>query len=118
MSMRLSIVAMISIAVAACGELTVYETPYAQGTVIDASNGRPIAAALIAVKTRADVTVVTSASGEFVLSSASHRASSFLPWDTYPPAGAIVVSARGYEQQEVGLRGGINDVTIRLVPKQ
>jgi hypothetical protein len=98
-----------------CAELTVYETPYAQGTVIDAATGRAIPSASITVKGRSEVSTTTSPDGTFVLKSATHKIMyPALPYDAVSPSGVVVVSAPGYEPREVQLTAGANIVAVQL----
>ena len=99
-----------------CAEIAVYETPYAQGTVVDASTGKPIAGALLSVKGRTDASTLSAADGSFVLRSVERKANvpALAPFESVSPAGFATASAPEYKLLEVKLQPGVNAIVVKL----
>ena len=99
-----------------CGELTVYDTPMAQGIVRDRVTGEPIENAIITLNGEHEKVTTSNKLGKFVLSPVTHKETALLPWDTVAPKGSISINATGYRAQRIALQPGLNDIVVELVP--
>ena len=101
-----------------CVEITVYDSPGMQGTVVDAFSSKPIADATLSVKSNATAVTHTLADGSFSLAAIARKVKVLpLPYDSVTPGGTLLVSAPGYQPKELTFHGGNHtDISIALEP--
>jgi len=105
---------------AGCAEITVYETPYAQGRIVDAITEKPIAGASVSATGGGPTSTLSAADGTFVLKSIERmaRVLAIAPFEAVSPAGFATASAPGYQSLEVKLQPGVNVVLVKLSPRE
>jgi hypothetical protein len=99
-----------------CIEITLYTSPSASGTVIDAASQRPIQAATISVDDHPGLFAQTNSDGQFVLIPTTRTTHIFVlaPYESAPPGGTVVVSAAGYASQKIVVNGRVNSLRVSL----
>ncbi len=103
-------------ALSGCIQTTVYTSPGASGTVIDAVSNKPIPGATVSVDSQPGLFALTNAEGQFVLSPTTRTTRIFVlaPYRSLPPGGTVVVFADGYATREIAVAGAADSLLVSL----
>jgi hypothetical protein len=99
-----------------CIEITMYVSPSASGTVIDAASQKPIQGAAISVDGHPGLFAQTNSDGQFLLVPATRKTRIFAlaPYESLRPSGTVVVSADGYASKEIVVTGSAESLVVPL----